>query len=347
MKRLLVCLALCLIAVITSNAQQEELFSPFQFTFTYPVGTNGANAKEYTNGASLNLLVGVSKNEESFAIASISNVISQNAKGFQLAGISNHIGNYGKGIAIAGGVNTVGGSFKGIQVGGLANIVKVDFKGLQLSGAVNTAKNVKGLQFAGLSNIANNVYGLQFSGLINIAKDVKGVQFAGLINIADQCEYPIGLINIIKKGEKGIAISYDLLSNAVISFRSGGKYTYGILGLGLNTKTNQDNNFVAEGGYGVHIPITNYFRIDNEIKATSISNNSDESSAANFSYLLAPSFTLAKHYNIFAGVSLNYFYSSSTDFDNILPSDNLWNKIDNGNSQSLYIGYQIGLQYIF
>lgn len=34
----------------------------------------------------------------------------------------------------------------------------------------------------------------------------------------------------------GMAVTYDGIGNAVASFRSGGKYTYGILGIGYNHK---------------------------------------------------------------------------------------------------------------
>ena len=69
-----------------------------------------------------------------------------------------------------------------------------------------------------------------------MANDVKGVQWAGLLNIARNSDVPIGLINIIKNGEMGMAVTYDGIGNAVASFRSGGKYTYGILGIGYNHK---------------------------------------------------------------------------------------------------------------
>lgn len=175
------------------SAQEETLFSPFQFGLAYPLSTNGTKASEYTNGTSVNLLIGVSKNEKYFTLAGFSNIISDTAKGVQIAGISNHIGKNGKGLAF--------------------------------SGITNITSDYQGVQFAGLMNKAKDVKGVQFAGLLNIAKKVNGIQFATLINIAEKSDFPIGLINLIKKGEKGFATTYDVLGNMIISFRSGGKYT--------------------------------------------------------------------------------------------------------------------------
>jgi hypothetical protein len=49
------------------------------------------------------------------------------------------------------------------------------------------------------------------------------VQIAGFINIADSSDYSIGIINIIRQGEKGIGVSVDETKTAMVSFRSGGR----------------------------------------------------------------------------------------------------------------------------
>lgn len=73
----------------------------------------------------------------------------------------------------------------------------------------------------------------------------------------------------------GVAVTYDALGSTVATFRSGGRYTYGIIGIGYNHKT-ENNSLVAEGGFGAHIPVTSWFRINNELKASTIGNDSDE-----------------------------------------------------------------------
>ena len=356
---------------------QEDKFRPVQINFGFPLSTiNMKEAKSYTNAFSINLLVGISKNERSLSLSCLSNIVANDATGLQIAGISNHIGNKGYGIAVAGIANTAGfyngiqiggisnftkdsniglqiggianysGSTKGLMLGGIANITKDSNIGLQIGGIVNYSGSAKGLMLGGISNISGDFTGFQFAGVMNVAKNVKGVQFASIINIADDSDFPIAFINIIKNGKMGVSLSYDILNNTVLSFRSGGKYTYGILGVGYNAKVNDGSKIMAEAGYGIHIPVNHLFEINNEFKATSVGFSNDKT-CYNFAYLLAPSVTFWNHYNIFGGVSFNYLNSDYEDSNDLLPKKYLWSKDTNDNAQRMYIGYQIGLQYVF
>ena len=356
---------------------QEDKFRPVQINFGFPLSTiNMKEAKSYTNAFSINLLVGISKNERSLSLSCLSNIVANDATGLQIAGISNHIGNKGYGIAVAGIANTAGfyngiqiggisnftkdsniglqiggianysGSTKGIMLGGIANITKDSNIGLQIGGIVNYSGSAKGLMLGGISNISGDFTGFQFAGVMNVAKNVKGVQFASIINIADDSDFPIAFINIIKNGKMGVSLSYDILNNTVLSFRSGGKYTYGILGVGYNAKVNDGSKIMAEAGYGIHIPVNHLFEINNEFKATSVGFSNDKT-CYNFAYLLAPSVTFWNHYNIFGGVSFNYLNSDYEDSNDLLPKKYIWSKDTNDNAQRMYVGYQIGLQYVF
>lgn len=289
-------------------------YVPFHFSFMPPLSSNGINASQYTNGASFSILAGMSANERNFTFASISNVIANEARGLQFAGISNYIGKQGQGVAFAG----------------ITNITKGTYKGVQFAGLLNTSKDITGLQFA---------------GLLNIAGKVRGVQFAGLLNIAEESDCPIGLVNIVKRGEMGIALTYDILGNGIVSFRSGGKYTYGIIGFGYNHKLSGDNKTVAEAGYGVHIPCYSWFQINNEFKVTSTATS--DKPFLNASYSLLPSFKIKKHYNIFGGASLNYLTTTEMDNQTLFPQNNLWKKHTDNRLQQLFIGYLVGIQYIF
>ena len=356
---------------------QEKNFHPVQINFGFPLSTiNVKKAKEYTNAFSINLLVGISKNERSLALAGISNVIANNATGLQIASVSNYIGNAGYGIAVAGVTNINKGSYNGIQVSGVynysgsgngiavagvANMSKGSYNGIQASGVynysgsgngiavagvANTSKDSYiGLQLSGVTNIAGDVKGLQFAAVANIAKKVKGVQFATILNVAEESDFPIAFINIIKNGKMGVALSYDMMNNAMLSFRSGGKYTYGILGVGYNNLVNDGSKVVAEAGYGIHVPITDWIEINNEFKATSLGFSNDKV-CYNASYLLAPSFTFLNHYNVFGGASFNYLNTNYVNSNELMPKNYFWSKDGNYN-QRMYIGYQIGLQYIF
>lgn len=370
-------LTICMLLSLRAFSQEEN-FRPAQINFGFPLSsTNVKKAKEYTNGFSINLLVGISKNERSLALAGIGNIIANDATGLQIASVFNHIGNNGYGIAVTGVSNTVMQSYKGIQIAGVANysgsgvgmqiagvtninnganigaqisgVANINngaAMGLQISGVTNINNgSFIGLQLSSVANIAGDVKGMQLSAVMNKAKKVKGVQFATLLNIAEESNFPIAFINIIKNGKMGVALTHDILNNKVVSLRSGGKYTYGILGFGFNNKITEGNRLVAEAGYGIHIPITEWFEINNELKATMTGLGSETSN--NFGYFLSPSLTLLEHYNFFAGVSVNYFNSNSINSESILPNNSFWSKDGNDYVHRMFVGYQIGVQYIF
>ena len=370
-------LTICMLLSLSAFSQEEN-FRPAQINFGFPLSsTNLKKAKEYTNGFSINLLVGISKNERSLALAGIGNIIANDATGLQIASVFNHIGNNGYGIAVTGVSNTVMQSYKGIQIAGVANysgsglgmqiacvtninnganigaqisgVANINngaAMGLQISGVTNINNgSFIGLQLSSVANIAGDVKGMQLSAVMNKAKKVKGVQFATLLNIAEESNFPIAFINIIKNGKMGVALTLDILNNKVVSLRSGGKYTYGILGFGFNNKITEGNRLVAEAGYGIHIPITKWFEINNELKATMTGLGSETSN--NFGYFLSPSLTLLEHYNFFAGVSVNYFNSNSINSESILPNNSFWSKDGNDYIHRMFVGYQIGVQYIF
>lgn len=360
MKKVLLAIVLCVVSYVAAFCQTDEnKNAAFQLSFVTPLSTNGLYSSQYTNQVSFNVLVGVSKNEKAFTLGGLSNIIMNDARGFQFAGLSNYVGNEGKGFQLAGlanvnrsdfngfqfsGLVNTAGNTRGFQFAGLSNIAE-EMIGLQFGGLINIAKNIDGFQFSGLVNTAGDVDGLQFAGLVNRAKRVDGVQFAGLINIAEDSDCPIGLVNIIKNGEMGIAVTYDAIGSTVISFRSGGKYTYGILGVGYNYKI-KENSLVTEGGLGAHIPVVSWFRINNEIKASSIGSNSDKP-VLNGGYSLIPAFKIGNHCELFAGVSINYMRTEDVGNNKIFPDHSLWKKSSSTRLEQVYIGYQVGVHYLF
>lgn len=257
-----------------------------------------------------------------FRSARFSNTVSVNL----LVGVSLNEG----ALAIAGMSNIVLGNGYGVQVAGLFNY---------------TGASVRGIQISGLTNYAANVRGVQVAGLVNVAKNVRGVQLSGLINIAKNSDIPIGLINIISNGQMGVGITYDGLSNAVIAFRSGGKYTYGILGVGYNHKV-KSRDLVTQAGLGAHIPIAKWFRINNEVKVSNIKDDSNKL-IYNTEYALMPAFVIGRHFELFGGLSINYLESHNVGAHHIFPRQSLWRGNSSAKLQQVYIGYQFGLQYIF
>lgn len=340
-----------------------------QVSFNILTGVS-KNEKAFTFGGLANI---IHNTANGFQFAGLCNYVGNEGHGMMFSGLINLVGNDYKGFLFSGLLNTTK-QMKGIQFGGLGNI-STDMKGFQFAGLGNVACNtdgfqfgglgnltkqmkgfqfgglgnisgeMKGFQFAGLGNIAGDVDGFQFGGLFNMAKKVSGVQFGGLFNIADSCDYPIALLNIIKKGEYALGITYNDLGSTVLTLRSGGRVTYGILGIGYNHKT-KDNGITIEGGLGFHLNITKWLRLNNEIKGGSTSNFSSKSTFYT-NYALLPAFRFTPHFEIFGGPSLNYLNSDDTNNKSIFPNYSFWKKYNDSGLQQLYIGYQFGIQYIF
>lgn len=282
----------------------------------------------------------ITRDTRAIQVAGLTN-ISKELYGIQISGLTN-ISRDAYGLQLAGLTN-ISKDVYGLQISGLTNIAQ-DTYGFQLAGLFNVSHDLYGIQLAGLFNCAKNVYGLQFAGLVNVAKRTKGVQFATILNVAEESDFPIGLINIIKQGDKGVALTYDMLGNAMVSFRSGGKYTYGILGVGCNAQI--EERLAVEAGYGLQIPVCRWLDVNNEFKATTMGYNSGYT-RSNFSYLLAPSLTLWRHCNLFAGASINYFMSDRASAATLLPNAGFWRKEGDRGIGQLYLGYQVGVQYVF
>lgn len=341
------------------SSQEKE--STVHVSFIPPLSTNGSIAGEYTNLFSFNMLVGISKNEKAFTLGGLANIIRNNSAGFQLAGLGNYVGNEGSGVLFSGLTNIVKNSYSGAQVAGLLNIsgavagfqlaglgncVGNEGSGVLFSGLTNIVKNsYSGAQVAGLINVSGDVDGFQFAGLINIAKEVSGVQFAGLLNIADRSDYPIGLINIIKEGEMSIAATYNEIGTAGVTFRSGGKVTYGILGVGYNHRTKGDA-FTSMGGLGAHININSWLRVNNEITIETLGNFSDEVTFK-AGYALMPAFRIGQHVELFGGPSIIFMQTDDPDNYKLFPSNSLWEKERSSKLQQLFVGYQVGMQFLF
>jgi hypothetical protein len=315
----------------------------------------------------------IRNNASGFQFAGFSNHLGKKSKGFLFAGFANTYGQ-GKGFQTAGFSNVAreevdGAQFacflnkaenvKGAQFGGFSNLAdKVEgsqfagfinkssgFKGSQFAGFINiTANQSTGSQFAGFINKAGNIKGSQFAGFINIAKKVKGAQF-GFINIADSSDCPFGLVNIIRKGEKSIGLSTDDNLTTLLSFRSGGKVLYGILGAGYNLK-NTEEVYAFEAGLGAHFQVTNSFRINTEL-ATIMLESFSKGEYFKSSFRLLPALKLARHVELFGGPVFNYV-NTNTGEGKTLTSHYIqtWTNLNN-NFEGIYIGYTGGVHFLF
>lgn len=345
----LVLLSLLLVAVqgLLFSQTDNEKRSAFQLGFVPPLSTNGAEAGKYTNSVSINFIAGVSRNEEIFTFGSVANIIHNDAGGLQFAGIINTIGNNTSGFQFAGVSNLIGNNGCGFLFAGINNTVRGNYNGVQFAGAVNMTANYKGAQFAGIGNIAGDVSGFQFGGIFNVARRVNGVQFGTILNIAESSDYPIGLINIIRDGEMSAGITYDEAGSIVAGFRSGGRVLYGILGVGYNHRAD-DEYLVTEGGFGAHIPVASWFRINTELKGSYMSKFTSENKHVNKAGLsILPAFKILPHLEIFGGPSINYMETDNLKNKDMFPGNKLWRKFNDNKLKQVYVGYTVGTQIIF
>ncbi len=364
----LICGFLVLFCFVVVASAQEAKPRPAHIGLTYPLSTNGVEAPRQVNNFSLHALVGISYQENSLCLSGISAIIKHKANGVVISGISNHIGHYARGAQIAGLLNHIKGNAEGAQIAGVLNLTE-NARGAQIAGFANMAKSVDGIQLAGFANnvksgdaqvagFANiakstesvqvagfiNVSkdaGSQIAGFINIAKKVKGVQLAGFINIAEESDYPIGLINIIKKGEKQLGASVDETGSTLITFRSGGKILYGIVGAGYNFK--DDNaRYVLEGGLGAHFPIVRSFRINFELTSAAMTDLQYDVYSKSTARVLA-AYKIANRVELFAGPTFNHLGYERGQED-IRDDHYLWKSSGDDHINGLYFGAIGGLQ---
>lgn len=247
--------------------------SPYQVSLTPGLSTHGMYNSQVINHFSFNLMGGYTAGIDGTEIAGLFNIDRKDVSGFQLAGL----------------FNSVGGNVNGLQIAGLFNSVIND---------------VHGVQVAGLSNRSGDINnGFQLAGIMNIAGKVKGVQFAGFVNVADSSDYPIGLINIIKTGEKSLSLSTDESLFTHVDFRSGGRILYGIVGLGY--KLNGDPiRYGLDLGFGAHLIRGHHFNLDGEyMNQVSVDFNGNSNRINSFSPLAG--YRITKQLKFYAGPSFN------------------------------------------
>lgn len=313
-KVVLLCLLVCVPGGMIFSQTNEAKKAALQVSFIPPMSTQGMQATKYTNAAAFNILAGVSKNVTAFSLSGLGNAVLNDAEGFHLSGIGTYAGNKGKGVLIGGIFNATKGDFSGFQMGGIANL-------------------------------ARDVDGFQFAGIVNIAKRVRGLQFAGILNIAEHSDYPLGIVNIIKDGEMSVGITYNEIGSTVLSFRSGGRVLYGIVGVGYNHKLH-DRTFVMEAGLGGHINICPSFRINNELKSN-FTTFTDNENTMHASFSIMPAFRATPQWEIFAGPSVNYLNTDNVSNEKMFTSHNIWRKFSVSRLQQVNFGFSVGTHFLF
>ncbi|PMD90041.1 hypothetical protein BWI97_24325 [Siphonobacter sp. BAB-5405] len=345
-----------LFAGLASGVQAQDLQkSVAHIGLVYPLSSNGTHADRYSNSFSLHLLAGVSGAETGFSMAGLGSVVRQDAKGLMVSGLFNTIGGRAQGAQLSGLLNRAQ-SARATQLAGLLNVVSHETQGVQLAGVTNVAGTGKAVQVAGVGNVSRQsavqVAGVfnqseevhtQVAGLINVAKRVKGVQI-GVLNIADSSDYSIGLINLVKNGEKRISLSTDETLTGFLSFRSGGRVLYGLVGLGYNLKQPQQSLYGLEAGLGAHVLVREPYRVSLEAVTVTLTDFKKREYLRN-SLRILPSVRFAKQWEFFLGPTINYVdFTRETSDD--LRGIYLWSKQGTKHTQGLYLGVTAGLQII-
>ena len=101
--------------------QAPDRNSAFQFGIIPPLSSNGLKMKEFTNGVSVNMLLGISKNERYLTVSGAGSIVSGQADGLQLSGLFNWAGG-GSGLMASSCFNVTRGTFTGLQIAGLVNV---------------------------------------------------------------------------------------------------------------------------------------------------------------------------------------------------------------------------------
>lgn len=323
---------------------QEEKTSLIHVGLIYPISSHGKLAAEYSNKISIHALAGLSKNETGVAVAGVANLVKENASGVLVGGVANVVGSATDGVQVAGFMNIIRREANGLPIAGFLNLAE-SAGAAQVAGFANiTKESVKGVQIAGFMNSARDA-NTQIAGFINVAKKVKGVQISGFINIAESSDYPIGFLNLIKNGEKSIALTVDETANTIVSFRSGGRILYGILGVGYNLKSDNKSLYGIEAGMGAHIPVADRFRVNAEL-ATILLSDFKKGDYSKHVARLMPAFSVTRQLEIFAGPSFN-FVELSKDKGGDLTDHYLWSDSKKDHFRGLSIGYSAGVQYKF
>jgi len=349
--------------------------SPYQVSLVPGLSTHGMYNSQIIDKVSYNLLGGYTagingveaagifninrKDVKGFQMAGIFNVVGGSLSGFEIAGIYNNVLNNSSGMQVAGIGNRTD-NFKGAQVAGIANFdrqasgfqmaglfnnVKNFTGGVQVAGLFNTGQQAGGVQFAGLFNWSTGQTGSQMAGLFNVAKKVKGFQLGFLFNVADSSDYPIGIINFIKNGEKSLAISTDENQFTHLDFRSGGRVMYGLIGAGYKFG-DASSKYTFDLGFGAHIINHSKFSLNGEYVVELITDTKKKFYQTQ-SFKLLPGYKLTKLLRLFAGPTFNITGADPNDDAQIHGWELSKHISSDNNITTLSIGVTGGLQFVW
>lgn len=364
-----------------SNSQQ----SPVQFTFFYPLGTNGIHSPQVENNFSFNTLYGVNGGVEGIeigglvnanhgdvkgvqiggianittgsstgtVIGGIANVTADSSKGILIAGISNVIGDTSSGLQIAGISNTVNGSFNGGQIAGIGNTNNGSSTGFQLAGICNMNNgDFQGMQLSGIANVVHgSTTGAQI-GFINYTKKMNGIQI-GFINVARESDeaIPIGFLSFVKDGYRALEFSTTESIYGNVTGKLGVEKFYNTFNFGIGAYKN--NSFLSYGyGIGSRISFTDKDKLALELSANRIISDFTWNWGVDLLNRLEMTYhrSFGKHFEAFAGPALNVYVTQTTidgKYGSIPVPYTLYTEDWSNGNVSMWIGFHAGLALKF
>ncbi len=320
---IVVTLALSALLISSAVVAQENEVNPpegSQFTFAYPLGTNGTEAISISNQFSFNVLYGVN------------------------GGLD--------GLEIGGLVNYNHGEVNGMQLAGIGNINKEYTNGLMLSGCFNlTLDDAEGVQLSDL-NIANgNFTGVQ-AGVINYARGLQGVQF-GLVNIVeeDNGALPIGLINVVRGGYYALEFVASEVLYTNVNYKMGVEHFYTIFKMGSSRF--EHNPVYSFGlGFGSMFTLAEKHKVSMDLSFNHLVYNEEWNTDDNcLSKLdLSYRYSLGEHVSLLAGPSFNWYMSElqvGDSFGTLNVPSHAHNFSRDNNQHWMWLGFNAGLSYRF
>ncbi|PRD48818.1 hypothetical protein C5745_02425 [Sphingobacterium haloxyli] len=321
------------------------VYSPFQISMTPGLSTHGFFNSQIVNKFSLNIIGGYTAGVTGTELAGAFNVNQFDMQGVQFAGLFNVVGGDVRGFQAAGVSNVGLNKLSGIQLAGIWNSIDTVTSGIQLTGGINLASNAeRGIQLAGAMNLAKSEVGSQLAGGINIARKVHGVQLA-VINIADSSDYPIGVFNWIKNGSRQLSLGFDESKFMGLSFRSGGRVMYSVLGIGTYLNDGYFK-YGIEAGIGAHLIQRTRVTLSTElVHRTHFDEDLKYNDTNRSSLRIIPAINLSRHLQVYAAPSLTYSEAIHPELGNKGLIWKIWGADQRRNT--FHGGGTVGLTYRF
>lgn len=364
---------------LKSNSDSSKQM-PAQFTFFYPLGTNGIQAPKVENNFSLNALYGINGGVDGVeigglvninqgdvngvqvggianitngstngsVISGIANVVTDSAKGILIAGISNVVGDSSAGFHIAGISNTVNGTFEGGQISGIANLNNGAVNGFQIAGISNVINgNFNGFQLSGIANIVHGEMNGAQVGFINYSKRINGVQL-GFLNVTGESEnvIPIGFLSIVKNGYHAFEFSSNESIYGNVALKLGTEKFYNSFRFGIGS--HKGHSFLSHGyGIGTLISFNEKNHLGLDLSANTIVtnfwNNWGVDLLNRFEFTYQRFF--GKHLTVFGGPALNVYVTQNMidgEYGSINVPYTLYTENWSNGNVSMWIGFQAG-----